>query len=129
MILLQCTAAYMALIQLAEQEWDYKSAYALLELKRKLQPQADFFSQKEMELVNEYGKKGGDGKIAVNAEGSSFTFENPKDAPEYARRRAELGTVEVREEFEEICLEPPACIKPVHIEALAGFVRFGEGGK
>ena len=126
MYLIQCVNAYAALLPLSEREWDYKTAYALVMLKRKLQPHIDFYTSKELELVEKYGKRDVAGKVIID--NAKFTFKDAISAQEYDNARRELGMLSVSEEFAAVTVAMPASIKPVHLEALEGFILFEEGG-
>lgn len=127
MYLIQCVNAYTAVLAMSQQEQEYKTAYALMTLKRKLQPHVDFFTGEEMKLVEQYSVKDGKGKTVLNERGN-FTFQDPEKAEEYARRRTELGMVEVNEDFPILYVPAPKAIRPVHLEALEGFMEFEEAG-
>ena len=124
MLLIQCVNAYMATAYLMEKEWDYKTAYALAELKRALQPHVDFFIQEEQKLIQEYGKKDEKGHVAFTEKGT-FQFASAEDAPKYNAKRFELGQVPVEMKWKVKKLPRPERIKPVHLEALEGFIDFG----
>ena len=123
MYLLQCVAAYTAVLALMRKETDYETAYALVTLKRLLEPHVEFFCAEEMKLVREYAEQDGSGGLKLTEDGG-FVFRDKALAPEYARRRAELGTVEVREKFPHFTLPRPKSILPAHLEALDAFVSF-----
>ena len=122
--LIQCVNAWAAVQGLMEQEWDYASAHALTQLWRVLKPQADFFMEEELKLAERYGKKGKDGQVEFTSRGT-FLFQDPNQAGEYNAKRMELGGVEVELDWDEKTLPRPDRIRPVQLEALEGFVRFG----
>jgi hypothetical protein len=126
MKLLNCVTAYLALMQLAEREWNFETAHKLLMLKQKLQPHVEFYKTEEQKLAQEYGKKNEHGEVSFQANGN-FAFEKPKFAQIFREKKNELNLVEI-EETEILEIEPPEKIKPVLIEALYGFVCF-KGGK
>lgn len=126
MYLIQCVNAYTAIMALEERECDYKTAHALVMMKRKLQPHIEFFTKHEMRLVEEYARRGEDGKIELTDRGS-FVFADPTKAAEYARRRTDLGMVDVGEDITPLCVPAPAAIRPAHLEALEGFLKFEDG--
>lgn len=124
--LIQCVNAWAAVQGLMEQEWDYASAHALTQLRGALNPHADFFLEEELKLAERYGKKGEDGQVQFTPRGT-FLFQDPDQAGEYNAKRLELGGVEVELDWEERTLPSPERIRPVQLEALEGFVRFGGG--
>ena len=124
MYLIQCVNAYMATAYLMEKEWDYETAYTLARLKRALQPHVDFFTQEEQKLIQEYGAKDEKGRVVFTERGT-FNFTDPESAPEYNSRRFKLGQVQVELEWKTKTLPRPERIKPVHLEALEGFIDFG----
>lgn len=122
--LIQCVNAYTALKSLSSQEMDYKTAHAIVQLKRKLQPHVDFFAEQETKLANEFAAKNDRGEF-VWVQAGAFQLKDPNSRGEYFRRRAELERVEIEEDFLIKCTSVPASITPAHLEALEGFVDFG----
>lgn len=125
MYLKKCVDAYGAILTMMGKEWDYATAYALVTLKHQLMPHAMFFAKEEMKLAREYAELDENGNIILTGRGT-FRFRDPDKAGEYARKRTELGTVEVRERFIPVRMKEPERITPEHLEALEGFVTFGE---
>lgn len=126
MILLECVTAYMAVQALMEQPFPYKAAHALMMLKRKMQPHVEFFSQEEMKLVEEFAEKDVVNKKILWTDKGAFRFDAGKDPSEYARRRVDLGAVEVEWGIERIKVPCPASITPAQLEALEKFIEFEE---
>ena len=124
MILIRCITAYTALLALSEQSMPYDTALAFVLLKKKLAPHAEFYAEKERELVEEYAKRE-NGEIVMDGPGR-FVLDTDKDLAEYNCRKRELASTEVPEEFEPIKASCPEKISPAHIEALEGFVEFKE---
>ena len=124
MYIIKVVNAYAALLALMDQELPYKDACKIATLKRKLQPHAEFFSKKESELVKTYAETNEKGIVWTGK--GKFRL-RPGAEEEYTRRRLELCAVEVEEEFQEIEIQMPEKIRPIHIEALEGFVKFREG--
>ena len=122
--LIRCVQARIAVDELERQEWDYAAAYALMRLKKALQPAVEFYVQEENRLTQEYGQTDEHGKVAFTERGT-FRFKDPALAPEYNARRMELAGVETELDWEPAELPQPQKIRPVHLEALEGFVRFG----
>lgn len=125
MTLMQYVTAYVAVQSLMERETDYGSALALLLLKRKLEPQAQFFAQKEQELVNRYAARKKDGTIEWTSQ-STFAFAEPEKAAEYAAERAKLGSTVGSKGFKRVKLKAPERLTPAQLEALEPFVEFEE---
>lgn len=123
MYIIRLVNAYAAVMALMDQELPYKDAYKVAALKRALQPHAEFFSKKEMELVNRYADKTEKG-VAWTGPGRFRLL--PGAEAEYRAKRMELCAVEVEDEIQEIEIQMPEKIRPVHVEALEGFVRFRE---
>lgn len=126
MILIECVNAYMAVQALMEIECDYRTAHALVCLKKQLLPHVEFFASEERKLVEAYAAK--DEGDRVKMEGARFIFADGADAAEYARLRTELGAVEVEERFAPLHVSLPERIKPIYVEALERFVIFDAGG-
>lgn len=123
MLILKAVAAYMAAMQLMEQELDYKTAHALVLLKSRLQPHVDYYSHEEMKLAQAYGRKDEDGRLDMNDAGR-FTLESPEAAEEFNRKKLELAQVEIQEEWEKLRVPQPERIKPAVLEALQDFLEF-----
>lgn len=123
MLILKAVTAYMAAMQLMEQELDYKTAHALVLLKSRLQPHVDYYTHEEVRLAQEYGKKNETGNVVYDDNGR-FTLE-PETAAEYNKKKLELAQVDIQEEWEKIKCPCPEKIKPVILEALQDFIEFG----
>ena len=91
MYLIQCVNAYTAVLALAEKECDYKTSYALVMLKRKLQPHIEFFVAQEMELVERYARKDDDGNVIMTERGG-FDFADPSKAEELCDNNGPKGS-------------------------------------
>lgn len=115
----------MAVSQMMDQEQDFNTAYTLLTLKRKLQPHAEFFTQNELKLAGEYGEKDEHGNVIYDEKGR-FKFKSPEAGMEYNRKKIELGSVEIEEEWTPKHLKRPDRIKPAQLEALQDFIVFEE---
>lgn len=126
MKLIDCVNAYSAVLALMEKDCNYQTAYALVRLKRKLQPHVEFFLSEENKLVDRYAEKK-DGKVAWTPRGT-FKFERPEMAVEYDSKRTELAEIGVYEAFEKVRLFLPetALVKPIHLEHLIDFAIFEE---
>lgn len=125
MKLIKYVNAYMALTELMEKEYDYSTAYAILRLRRRLAPQAEFYRDSEMKLVNEYAKKDSDGNI-VWSDKTRFVFAENKSAEEYIRKRAELADTDIDDAVKCEKIKLVGGIRPSVVEALEGFVEVVE---
>lgn len=125
MILIKCVNAYAAVQGLMDKECDYQTAHALVMLRKKLYPHVQFFQTEELKLVKEYSVKDEKGRVVWSGEGS-FSFRSPKAAVAYEKKRRHLGLVEVQEDFGPVKVKRPDRITPAQLEALEGFLDFGE---
>lgn len=125
MILIQCVTAYRAVTQQMEVECSYQTAYALLMLKKALQPHIDFFTQQEAALVDKYGAKNERGRVDIK--NGTFQLAEGVSHETYEAARIELCGVEVDMEWTPRKVKAPSAIKPVNLEALSDFLEF-EGG-
>ena len=123
MLLAKAVTAFTAVSQLMETECDFQTAYELLQIKKKLQGHAEFFYQKEQELIAKYGKKNEQGTVELDPSGT-FTAAGAEEALSYRREKLELGKVEVYWGDEPKRLPSPEKIRPVTIEALEGIIEF-----
>lgn len=121
----QCVKAYWTVMELSGKDWDYKTAYALVTLKKRLEEPVSFYNREELKLVEEYGAKDEKGNIRVDGRGT-FTFAQPERAGEYIQRRQELGQVEADWLHKPLHAPAPDSIKPSQLEALEGFLEFEE---
>lgn len=126
MKLIECVNAYVAAEILMKRDMDFKSAYALAKLKRRLAPHAVFYSREEMKLVREYAKKDERGEPVFVKEGE-FAFEDSENAAKYREKLGELASMEIDETIEPVTVRAPERITPEVIYGLEGLVRFEEG--
>ena len=124
MLILKAVTAYTAAMQLMEQELDYKTAHALVLLKKRLQPHVDYYLCEEMKLARACGRKDENGNV-VFTDSTHFDFESPQAGEEYMTKRTELAQVDIQEEWEKIKCPCPEKIKPAVLEALQDFIEFG----
>lgn len=125
MVLLQCVNAYMAAQSMMDMELDYQTAYAVVALRRELRGPVEFYQKEERRLLEEYAARDDKGKI-IWSESGRFVLQDPVKAEEYEARRRELGTVDVQKEFSPLRVPEPERIRPAILEALDGFLIFGE---
>lgn len=123
MLLLQAVTAYLAVTQMIQSEWEYDLAYALVLLKKELQPHVDFYGAEELKLAEEFGKKDENGKV-IYQNGASFECVDAQAGREYNKKRNELGALEI--EFAWKCrkVKAPKTIKATYLEALYGLIEF-----
>lgn len=81
----------------------------------------------QLKLTQEFGQLDEKGNVAFTERGT-FLFKDPADAPEYNTRRFELANVETEIDWKPAALPEPQKIKPIYLEALEGFIRFGGDG-
>ena len=124
MFLIQYVNAFIALGTLMEKEMDYKTEHAVVMLRAKLRPHADFFAEKEGELAREYAVLDENGRILLE-DGGRFSIRSDMDGAEYQRRREALGMVEV-EDITPVRAGAIREVKPSVLEALIGFLEFEE---
>lgn len=125
MKLAECVKAYGVVLELSGREWDYKTAYALVTLKKRLEEPVGFYSREEMKLVAEYAAKDEKGNVCLDERGT-FTFAQPERGGEYIRKRQELGQVEADWPHKPLRAPAPDHIQPAQLEALEGFLTFEE---
>ena len=123
MKLIQCVEAWQAVQALINRDMDYATAHTLVTLRRHLRPQVEFYLSEEKKLVAELAKHDEQGKTVMKS-AMEVEFETAEKAAEYARRRAELGNVEVTERFPKLNAKAPETITPAQLEALLPFIRF-----
>lgn len=126
MRLIDCVNAYTAVLALMDKECGFKVSYALVKLRRQLQPHVEFFLNEEAKLLLRYAAKK-DGKPVYTAKGK-VRFERPEDGVEYNAKWNELAAVAVSESFNPVrlCLPDEVSVKPAHLDYLSDFVIFEE---
>ena len=122
MKLTDAVGAYRALAQMMKEAWDFDFIYPLLQLWRELRTDYEFFCNEEIRLVTVYGKKNGEGKVEIAADGS-FAFADATAAEAYRQAHEELGQRDIGEK-QKITLAPPACIRGEWVAALAPYCDF-----
>ena len=126
MYLIQYITAFTAAKELAQREFDYKTAYAIMRLRQRIQPQCEFYADEEAKIISDYAKRDEKGNMIIE-NNERFVFACPEKAKEYAERVKALGMTEV-EDFDPVLHAPePVSIKPIHLEALESFIVFGGG--
>jgi len=105
----------MAITKLMERKLNNKLSYALYMLKKEIEPNYEFFSVKEQELVTKYGKKGNDGSVEWNSDEAKSNF---------AKERNLLMNMEIDLSVKVRKVTAPDEIEGVFFEALDGFIEF-----
>lgn len=124
MYLIECVNAYLAATQMQQKEMNYQTAYALLKVKKELQPSVDFFREEELKLVKKYAKTDENGQVQW-LENERFAFEDPEAAEEFQKEREKLCMTQT-DEPEQRRAPIPERISPTQLEALEKFICFGE---
>lgn len=120
----QCVDAYIALLQINNVPCSYKTAYAMMQLKKELQEQVEFSAEQEMNIAKKYAVKDQNGEIQWIARGR-FRVE-PDQAKDYYREMEEMQSVEVQISPVQAGA-PPESITMEQLEALDGLLIFEEG--
>ena len=120
----QCVDAYNALLQINNVPCSYKTAYAMMQLKKELQEQVEFSAEQEMNIARKYAVKDQNGEIQWIARGR-FRLE-PDQAKDYYREMEEMQSVEVQIRPVQAGV-PPESITMEQLEALEGLLIFEEG--
>ena len=107
-----------------EKQWNSQLARRIvLAIPREIPPE----QHADLKLTQEFGQLDEKGNVAFTERGT-FLFKDPADAPEYNTRRFELANVETEIDWKPAAVPEPQKIKPIHLEALEGFIRFGGDG-
>lgn len=125
MKLIECVNAYTALGALMKQETDFRSAYAMTRLRRRLEPHARYYAEEEARLVRKFARKD-EGGEPVFVRTNEFAFEDSAGAAEFRRLREGLAEVDIDEEIGQVRISRPERITPEILYALEGLVVFEE---
>ena len=120
----QCVDAYNALLQINNVPCSYKTAYAMMQLKKELQEQVEFSAEQEMNIARKYAVKDQNGEIQWIARGRFRLV--PDQAKDYYREMEEMQSVEVQISPVQAGV-PPESITMEQLEALEGLLIFEEG--
>lgn len=121
--LLQCAQTYGAITEVEDKEFSFATAHGLVMAKKELQPHAEFFYQKEHELIEKYVGRDENGKPMVN--GTQIQIHRDK-AAEYFKERDDLNNVEV--DVTRRMITSISNIKPATLEMLMNVFDFDDGG-
>ena len=123
MTLTKIMAAWGALERLMQQPNSYKMAYGLTKVKKELEPNVDFFRDKQRELIETYAERNDKGDIEFSDKGD-FRVSN-ENISDFVAKSNELGAVEVDIEPYKID-DCPQTISGADLEALEGIIEFKE---
>lgn len=110
--------AYRVLKNMAGESYPLPVAYSLYNLRKSMEPQADFQLEQEKKLIEEFNGKPGDNGL--------INFGDQENAQKFLEKLKELGDLEVDFIFTPIDIPISGDIKitPNDIEKLDGFVNF-----
>ena len=114
MKLIRIINAYMVTTELMKRKLNNKLSYALYMLKKEIEPNYEYFSVKEQDLVAKYGKSGNDG-IEWNSDEAKANF---------VKERGELMDMDIDASIKVRKAPVPDEIEGVFFEALDGFIEF-----
>lgn len=116
--------AYAMLNKMADHIYDYKTAYRLFRITKKLKVHAEFFASEEMKLVEKYAKKDEAGRPIIRSDGR-FNYADEEAKAAFLEESAALGDVEADWNEEVLKISAAPMISVRQLEALDGFVEFG----
>lgn len=123
MDLISAAKRYLVLENMRKKDWPYDLAMAVFLIRKDMTPHMEFLSREEGALMEEYAKKGEDGR-PVLTESGSFLFADPGRAEEFRERRDELYRTEVLQGYAKRPARAPESISPEELEALDGLVEW-----
>lgn len=127
MDLISAAKRYLILENMAKKDWNYDLAMAVFLIRKDLAPHMEFLSREEEALMEEYAKKGKDGRPVLTERGS-FLFADPSKAGEFFAKRDELYNIDVLSDYKPRMVSSPASISPLELEALDGLVEWRDVG-
>lgn len=116
--------AYKVLSKMADHIYDYKTAYKLFTINKKLKVHAEFFAAEEMKLVEKYAEKNEAGRPIIKPDGR-FNYADEDAKMKFLEDSAALGEVEAEWEEDVLKLSAAPMISMRQLEALDGFIEFG----
>lgn len=120
--LAECVRAYSGIMEIMDTEQAYDVSHALVMAKRELDPQVEFYSTQEADLVRKYAKKDEVGEIVRN--GNSVQIPN-EALPAFQDEHDKLDAVEV-EIKDRVLKSVPEKIKPAVLDKLFLVFTFPE---
>lgn len=127
MDLISAAKRYLVLEDLAKKELPYDLALAVFLIRKDLAPHMEFLTREEGALLEEYAKKGEDGRPILTERGS-FLFADPERGAEFRGRRDQLYQTEVLQDYKPRKATPPHSISPAELEALDGLIDWRDEG-
>lgn len=122
MTILKCLRAYKAILELENEKLDFSTAHTFVMAKRALEPHAEFYTEKEREIVEKYAIPDKDGNI-FSANGQFKMSAN--STVDFKRDKVELDAVEVEVEIKGKIKNLPE-VKPSVLDALLDVFEFSE---
>lgn len=116
--------AYNVLNKMADHIYDYKTAYKLFGINKRLKVHAEFFAAEEMKLVEKYAEKNASGRPVIRSDGR-FNYADEEAKIAFLEESAALGDVEADWSEDVLKLSAAPMISVRQLEALDGFVEFG----
>lgn len=123
MTLTKIMTAWGVIDRLMQESHSYKIAYGLMKAKKELEPNIDFYREKERELIETYAEKDENGNPIISDKGE-FHVSND-NLSEFVSKHNELAAVEVDIEPHKID-DCPQTISGADLEALEGVIEFKE---
>lgn len=121
--LMKCALAFNAIMEIEHETFSFATAHGLVMAKRELEPHAEFYFQKEQELVEKYVGRDESGKPMM----SGTQYQIPRAAAEdYFKEKDGLNNVEV--DVTKRRIAPPPNVKPSTLEILMEVFDFDDGG-
>jgi len=114
--------AYAAIMPLMKETLTLQESYELLKLKKKLQAEAEIFTQQEMTLIDQLADKDEKGKTVINESGQ-FKISGPDKVKEYQAQRQALENIEIEWDAKAVTIHTER-VRPEIMEALEGFIEF-----
>lgn len=119
----QCVKIYNCIGELENQKVGFSTAHGILIVKKAMQPHAEFFSEKERELIAEYAIPDENG----NTVSSNGKFDlRTEDVQSFLAKRCELESVEVELEIKKPTLKGISEISASSLELLMEVFEFEE---
>lgn len=119
----QAARAYEALVALSREVMAYRTAHAMMLLKKELQKEAEFLQQEEMKIAKQHAVLDENGNIAW-VDSGRFRLKTGEEA-QYRKKIQELQDTEISVEAVKT-EKPPEMMTMEQAEALDGLLVFEE---